>query len=68
MTGTIETAAQPTEDYQDLLDRVFDDQVRAWTTEAEATERFPRQLIEHLGRSGVFAQKWATVSSPMSRS
>jgi alkylation response protein AidB-like acyl-CoA dehydrogenase len=46
------------EDYQDLLDRVFDEQVTRWTTEAEASEHFPRALIEHLGRSGVFAAKW----------
>lgn len=62
MTGTIGTAQ--TDDYQDLLDRVFDDQVTAWTAEAELTERFPRQLIEHLGRSGVFAQKWGDAPQP----
>ncbi len=44
------------EDYRALLDKVFDEQVTAWTAEAEATERFPRQLIEHLGRSGIFAR------------
>ncbi|MCV7169958.1 mycobactin biosynthesis acyl-ACP dehydrogenase MbtN [Mycobacterium manitobense] len=52
------------EDYRTLLDRVFDDQVTAWTAEAEETERFPRQLIEHLGRSGVFAEKWGDAAQP----
>ena len=41
-----------------LLERVFDDRVIKWTAEAEETERFPRQLIEYLGESGVFAAKW----------
>jgi acyl-ACP dehydrogenase len=52
------------EDYRTLLDRVFDEQVTAWTAEAEETERFPRQLIEHLGRSGVFAEKWGDAAQP----
>ena len=55
---TTTTDAPPTEDYKELLERVFDDRVVKWTTEAEETERFPRQLIEYLGESGVFAQKW----------
>ena len=50
--------APPTEDYRDLLDRVFDERVTAWTAEAEETEQFPRKLIEYLGESGVFAAKW----------
>lgn len=59
------TATAPThEDYQGLLDRVFDEQVTRWTTEAETTERFPRALIEHLGRSGVFAEKWSQGQHP----
>ncbi|GAT16390.1 acyl-CoA dehydrogenase fadE14 [Mycolicibacterium thermoresistibile] len=37
---------------------MFDERVTAWTAEAEETERFPRALIEYLGRSGVFAEKW----------
>lgn len=44
--------------YQTLLGRVFDDQVTTWTAEAEAAERFPRELIEHLGAHGVFRGKW----------
>lgn len=51
MTGDLD-------DYRALLDEAFDERVAAWTAEAEAAERFPRVLIEHLGRSGVFADKW----------
>ncbi|WP_422748724.1 mycobactin biosynthesis acyl-ACP dehydrogenase MbtN [Mycobacterium sp. WMMD1722] len=51
-------------DYQDLLDRVFGERVAAWTAEAEVTERFPRALIEHLGRCGVFAEKWGNGPHP----
>ena len=43
--------------YRALLGEVFDEQVVAWTAEAEATERFPRKLIEYLGTSGVFTGK-----------
>ena len=51
-------ATAPTiEDYRALLDRVFDDRVTQWTAEAEASERFPRKLIEYLGQSGVFSAK-----------
>ncbi|MDT5165807.1 MAG: acyl-ACP dehydrogenase, partial [Mycobacterium sp.] len=46
------------EGYRTLLDDVFNDDVAKWTAEAEASERFPRKLIEHLGERGVFAQKW----------
>ncbi|WP_416188458.1 mycobactin biosynthesis acyl-ACP dehydrogenase MbtN [Mycolicibacterium smegmatis] len=52
------------EEYRELLDRVFDDQVTQWTAEAEETERFPRQLIEHLGRNGVFTEKWGDAQQP----
>ncbi|MDZ4269857.1 MAG: mycobactin biosynthesis acyl-ACP dehydrogenase MbtN, partial [Mycobacterium sp.] len=41
-----------------LLDEVFDDTIVGWTAEAEASERFPRELIEHLGAGGVFRSKW----------
>ncbi|AQA01217.1 acyl-CoA dehydrogenase [Mycobacterium sp. MS1601] len=44
--------------YRLLLDQVFDQQIVDWTAEAEACERFPRKLIEHLGTSGVFRSKW----------
>ena len=53
-----ETTELSIDEYRALLDDVFDDQVVAWTAEAEASERFPRKLIEHLGERGVFAQKW----------
>ncbi|MGE2691363.1 mycobactin biosynthesis acyl-ACP dehydrogenase MbtN [Mycolicibacterium pulveris] len=62
MTATVD--APVTEDYSALLERVFDDRVTAWTAEAEATERFPRELIEYLGESGVFAQKWSNGHQP----
>ena len=52
------TGNETAEDYAALLDRVFDERITAWTAQAEATERFPRQLIEYLGGSGVFAAKW----------
>ena len=51
-------------DYQALLDEVFDQQITDWTEEAEASERFPRKMIEHLGRSGVFASKWGESQHP----
>lgn len=52
------------EEYRDLVERTFDDQVKDWITEAEETERFPRQLIEHLGRAGVFTEKWGDAQQP----
>jgi acyl-ACP dehydrogenase len=52
-------SAQPSlDEYRRLLDEVFNEQVVAWTAEAEETEHFPRQLIEYLGKSGVFTAKW----------
>ncbi len=61
MTATIGASL---EEYRDLLAEVFDDRVTAWTAEAEETERFPRQLIEHLGSSGVFTAKWGDSQHP----
>ena len=52
------------DEYRALLDDVFDRQIVDWTAEAEASERFPRKLIEHLGQSGVFAHKWADGQHP----
>lgn len=52
------STAVVTETYDELLARVFDEQVVAWTEQAEQDKRFPRQLLEHLGREGVFARKW----------
>jgi alkylation response protein AidB-like acyl-CoA dehydrogenase len=51
-------------DYQALLDDVFDQKVTDFTADAEAAERFPRALIEHLGAGGVFAHKWGDSSQP----
>ena len=45
------------EGYRELLDEVFDDTIVDWTAEAEASERFPRKLIEHLGARGVFREQ-----------
>src|SRR3954471_16428769 len=50
--------------YRTLLESVFDERVVAWTAEAEASEHFPRALIEHLGASGVFAHKWGDSQHP----
>lgn len=55
MTSTV---AAPTETYDDLLARAFDDRVVAWTEQAEQDKKFPRVLLEHLGSAGVFEQKW----------
>ncbi|MCV7382637.1 mycobactin biosynthesis acyl-ACP dehydrogenase MbtN [Mycolicibacter longobardus] len=52
------------DEYRELLGLAFGQQVTDWTAEAEATERFPRKLLEHLGQSGVFAQKWGPAGNP----
>ncbi|MGB3485278.1 MAG: mycobactin biosynthesis acyl-ACP dehydrogenase MbtN [Mycobacterium sp.] len=44
--------------YRELLAEVFDETIIAWTAEAEASERFPRKMIERLGAEGVFRGKW----------
>lgn len=51
-------------DYRALLADAFDDRVTEWTAEAEAQQRFPRKLIEHLGASGVFSAKWTDQTQP----
>ena len=56
--GTATPSVDGPQDFAELLERVFDDRVTAWTARAEETERFPRELIEYLGSSGVFAAKW----------
>jgi alkylation response protein AidB-like acyl-CoA dehydrogenase len=61
MTDTPELSI---DEYRALLDEVFDDSVVGWTAEAEASERFPRKLIEHLGERGVFAHKWRNGQHP----
>lgn len=62
MTATAD--APVTADYSELLERVFDERVIAWTAEAEATESFPRKLIEYLGDAGVFVHKWSNGPQP----
>ncbi|SNT49198.1 mycobactin biosynthesis acyl-ACP dehydrogenase MbtN [Rhodococcoides kyotonense] len=52
------------DDYRELLAKVFDDEVRGWTAEAEVSERFPRKLLERLGEQGVFEAKWAQGATP----
>ncbi|MDZ4269956.1 MAG: acyl-CoA dehydrogenase, partial [Mycobacterium sp.] len=52
------SAGSDIEGFRRLLDEVFDDTIVGWTAEAEASERFPRELIEHLGAGGVFRSKW----------
>jgi acyl-ACP dehydrogenase len=59
-----EPATLGIDEYRALLDDVFDEQIVEWTAEAEASERFPRKLIEYLGRSGVFAHKWGDGQHP----
>jgi hypothetical protein len=59
-----DTAELNSEEYRALLDEVFDDQVVGWTAEAEASERFPCNLIDHLGERGVFAHKWRNGQHP----
>lgn len=62
MTGTSQTVFDA--DYRALLSEAFDDRVTEWTAEAEAQQRFPRKLIEHLGASGVFTAKWTDQAQP----
>ncbi len=45
-------------EYDELLDRVFDDRVTNWTAKAEENEKFPRELIEYLASPEFFAAKW----------
>ena len=52
------------DDYRSLLTDTFDERVVAWTAEAEACQRFPRELFEHLGDRGVFREKWRTGPLP----
>ncbi|BBY78391.1 acyl-CoA dehydrogenase [Mycolicibacterium parafortuitum] len=58
MTAPTDAHTEDIAGYRALLDDVFDQTVVDWTAEAEASERFPRKLIEHLGSRGVFRSKW----------
>lgn len=62
MTATSQTVFDA--EYRALLFDAFDDRVIEWTSEAEAQQRFPRKLIEHLGASGVFSAKWTDQTQP----
>lgn len=55
MTDSIETDLEV---YERLLDTVFDDEMLKLTEQAERTQRFPRELIEWIGRAGLFEHKW----------
>lgn len=63
-TETIPPAGTGLAAYRALLDGVFDERVVSWTAEAEARQRFPRALIQHLGARGVFSDKWSTGPLP----
>lgn len=52
------------DEFDALLDRVFDDRVKEWTAEAERTEKFPRELLEYLAKEGVFTTKWGQDTQP----
>ncbi|MET7403317.1 acyl-CoA dehydrogenase family protein [Dactylosporangium sp. NPDC005572] len=58
------TADASVKGYRALLESVFDDQVRAWVAEAEATRRFPRELLRRMGAAGVLAEKWGDRATP----
>ncbi|MEE6137782.1 mycobactin biosynthesis acyl-ACP dehydrogenase MbtN [Mycobacterium sp. 050128] len=62
MTATGQTVFDA--DYRALLSETFDHRVTEWTSEAEARQRFPRKMIEHLGASGVFSAKWTDQVQP----
>ena len=62
MTAISDTAVDG--DYAALLSDAFDERVLKWTAEAEEQQRFPRQLIEHLGACGVFSAKWSDAVMP----
>jgi hypothetical protein len=64
MTALSEASDTNLDDYRFRLADAFNDQVVAWTAEAEAQQRFPRELIEHLGASGVFSEKWGAAALP----
>ncbi|MBS2079922.1 acyl-CoA dehydrogenase, partial [Mycobacterium tuberculosis] len=59
-----ETTQTSLDGYRGLMADAFDEQVLAWTTEAEARQQFPRELIEHLGARGVFSEKWGDGALP----
>ncbi len=64
LTPTPAPATTTLDEYRDLLDRAFDNQVKQWTAEAEEVRELSAPLIEHLGRSGVFSEKWGDGQQP----
>ncbi|MGV9408870.1 acyl-CoA dehydrogenase family protein [Nocardia sp. NPDC003693] len=58
------SAMSDTVEFEQLLDRVFDEEFSLLTEEAEQKESFPRELIERIGRAGVFRDKWSEGHRP----
>jgi acyl-ACP dehydrogenase len=56
--ATPELAGQAERDFSTALDNVFNAEVVQLVEDAELQGAFPRQLIEMLGRNGIFAAKW----------
>lgn len=52
------------DDFERVLDAVFDDDFGRLTEAAEQQGRFPREMIERLGRAGVFRHKWTDGRRP----
>jgi alkylation response protein AidB-like acyl-CoA dehydrogenase len=52
------------DEFELLVQKVFNDEVRALVASAERTGKFPRDLIGHLGRTGVFREKWQDGALP----
>jgi alkylation response protein AidB-like acyl-CoA dehydrogenase len=55
---TSELAGRADRDFSSALDHVFSAEVVQLVEDAELRGAFPRQLIEILGREGIFAAKW----------
>ena len=52
------------DEFELLVRAAFDDNVKALVAAAEHDGKFPRHLIEHLGRTGVFREKWSAAALP----
>lgn len=52
------------DEFELLVQTAFDDEVREMVASAERAGKFPRDLIEHLGRAGVFREKWRSDTHP----
>jgi acyl-ACP dehydrogenase len=62
--ATPELADRAAADFSAALDNVFNAEVLQLVEDAELRHAFPRQLIEMLGRNGIFAAKWADGVQP----